>query len=169
MPMFWSDDTVNPYFPFWPYFGYFDLGPVQIPPLPPRVGLTDRTTGKVWYLGYDSTAQTQQGPGRMVLTDYVPQPDAANFRVYAPWEGPFFWALGTQLRLGVDNGRLVWDTAPSNFAGDHNQVPWARDIQQSSVVFYVQLDSAVTQPYLGAHLSYLQYTVTAPQTNTVDS
>ena len=46
--------------------GYFNLGPVQIPPIPPVVGMTDRAgTGQVWYLFWD-------GEDHLMLSSVLP-------------------------------------------------------------------------------------------------
>lgn len=107
----------SPYYPYWPYFGYSDLGPVQIPPLPQIVGMTDRTTGKVWYLCFDPAVGD-----RVCLVDTLPPGMVFRAKVYGPYDGPFIEAYG--LRMGVDEvggaPHVVFDTYPGDAAGG----PW---------------------------------------------
>lgn len=116
-----GDLTTHPYYPFWPYYGYFDMGPVQLPPLPPIFGMTDRTTGVVWYLTYNKATNHFQ------LISPNPFPQGRPAKVYPPFDGP--WIGGFGWRLGVNNSHLVFDnivTPDQDNAGG----PWAIDPTQ---------------------------------------
>ncbi len=81
------------------YSGYFDLGPIRIPPLLPYTGLVDRVTGVTHYLGQNGTA--------VVLS--TTKPAGINATVYQPFDGPFL-PYGT--KLGSSSGALVLDLIP---------------------------------------------------------
>ena len=83
-----SENLVHP----WQMYGYWNLGPVRIPPTPPAIGMTDRAgTGQIWYLLWD-------GESHVILSNELP-PALTNNYVYGPYDGPY---LGTQgWRLGV--------------------------------------------------------------------
>jgi hypothetical protein len=82
------------------YSGYFDLGPIQIPPRITFIGFTDRVTGTVYYLSWDGVTHLQ-----LVTT----APSGLNTRVFAAHDGPFLGNFG--IKLGVSNGRIVIDTS----------------------------------------------------------
>lgn len=90
--------TVSPW-----WLRYFDLGPVQIPPLAQPFGMTDRTTGTVYYpsIATDGTHiqfTTQAPPGTV--------------KIFGPWDGPF---VGNYyLRMGIAGGHVVVDTFPAD-------------------------------------------------------
>jgi hypothetical protein len=83
-----SEQLVHP----WQSYGYWNLGPVRIPPTPPAVGMTDRAgTGEVWWLFWD-------GENHMLLSDTLP-PALTNTYIFGPWDGPHLGCTGW--RLGV--------------------------------------------------------------------
>lgn len=134
-----GNNTQAPLFPYWPYFGYYDLGPVQIPPPPPLFGLTDRTTGKILYI------LAGPAPNRLSLTDTPvgPQLNKNRTKVYNAFDGPVIGNSGAI--LGLDNGRLVIDTRG---APDSGPGPWIFDSSNAlqvwllSVTFYPDTDLA---------------------------
>lgn len=148
----WPDrDPYNP-------FGYYNLGPVQIPPPLPVVGMTDRTTGKVWYLVYDTTG------ARMALTDTAPT--AAPLRVYGAWDGPYIGSYG--LRLGVDQvtfrgvtgTHLVFDAIDAHNAGN---CPIAVPLNSTSVYAVLEaLNSANPNAYDRLQYEVLDRSPAAP-------
>lgn len=79
------------------------LGIVQIPPQPPRIGMTDRSTGTQYWLGYDGA--------HITLSTTAP---SAPTRVYASFDGPFLAAFG--LKLAISSGRLLFETVRTDAA-----------------------------------------------------
>jgi hypothetical protein len=80
--------------------GFFDLGPMHIPPIQPCVGMVDRAgTGQIWYLFWD-------GEDHLLLTDVLPA-SAQNVYVFQPYDGPYIgqtgWRLGVTT-LTIDGG-----------------------------------------------------------------
>ena len=65
-------------FPYWS--GYYWIGPVQPHIIPPQVGMTDRTTGQVWYITLNAggtllvlVTTKPPGPQRILgASDYLP-------------------------------------------------------------------------------------------------
>lgn len=97
-----GNQLTNPIYPFWPYYGWFDLGPVQLPPLPPVIGLTDRTIpGVVWYITWNNAT------GHLQIQDSDPFPQGRPAKVYPPFDGP--WIGNSGWRLGVDVGHIIID------------------------------------------------------------
>ena len=139
----------------WSNYGYFDLGPVQVPPLPPRVGMTDRATGKVWYLGTDSNSGS-----RVVLFDTLGAPDKNLALVYGPLDGPYLQGANYYIRLGVQNGRMVYErlsqTPGTGSPGDMTASPAARDIALPTVIYSLQQSPTAVPNYEGGgvRLSY---------------
>lgn len=87
----------------WWTLGFWNLGPVHIPPIPPVVGMTDRAgTGQVWYLFWD-------GEQNLILTDVLP-PACQDVYVFQPWDGPY---------IGVTGWRLGVTTAPLAESGEN--------------------------------------------------
>lgn len=136
-------------YPWYPYWGYYDLGPIQIPPLPRTFGMTDRQTGTVWYLSYDAAQ------GRLALNDTTPQ---TFVQIYGPYDGPFL--ADTGYRLGTRNGRLLYD---DNFQllRDHGPPPWIFDATTNTIVYQLKASAPPTNvPGIGlvvspVHLSYV--------------
>lgn len=156
----WSGNR-GPYNPFWPYYGYYDLGPISVPPIPKRYGLTDRATGVVWYLGSDAAEGSRLV---LFLADQLSNIDKVNSYVFGAYEGPLVWQYARAIRLGVRNGHLVWDVADLPQDQNNYTAAWARDIQSQTVVYYIQMESGYVTVQPGNHLSYLLYVPTAPQT-----
>lgn len=74
-------------------WGYFDLGPIRIPPTPPTVGMVDAAgTGQVWFLMWD-------GAEHLVLTDEIPTYALGDYTIFEPGDGPYLGGMGW--RLGV--------------------------------------------------------------------
>lgn len=132
----------GPYYPFWPYYGYYDLGPVQIPPWAAIVGMTDRATGKVWYLGFDPNSND-----RIALVDKLPLSTLITIRVFGPYDGPFIGSAG--LRLGVRNARLVFDTFSGTAA-----TPKAFNLAGDRHIWMEIKARAVKNPNILDHLTY---------------
>jgi hypothetical protein len=86
--------------------GYFDLGGIQIPPLPRNIVLTDRSTGTQYLLEYN-TSQGMVGLNTAIPTlgSYNPSPDT---QVYAVGEEPYLDS-NNSVRLIVRNGVLGYD------------------------------------------------------------
>lgn len=74
-------------------------------------GLTDNTTGKVWYVMLDHSTQ------RVAITDVLPAgvPNAIKTRVhvYGKFDGPGFGTSG--LVLGMNNGRMIANNGTKQF------------------------------------------------------
>jgi hypothetical protein len=79
-------------------YGYMDFGPIQIPPLPPRIVMTDRGTGELLWLTYIGT----DPEFAVILTDeWTNGPDIT---FYDEFDGPY---LGNgRARLYAENGAL---------------------------------------------------------------
>lgn len=103
------------------YWGYYWLGPVQIPPLPVWIGLTDRVTGVVYY--FEIGIQTQH-----IKLSSTPLPSASPIKIYAPWDGPFLGQYG--YRIGISNARLVLDQYP----GESGPGPFVRSPSSSQLI-----------------------------------
>ena len=72
--------------------GFWNIGPVHIPPIPPVVGMTDRAgTGEVWWLFWDSGSH-------LLLSNTLPAAAQNNY-TYGPYDGPYIGSTGW--RLGV--------------------------------------------------------------------
>lgn len=67
--------------------GYTDMGRIRIPPLPKWIGLTDRSTGTVWYLTHNITEFSSDGVGYISIIDVQPRPDR-DWVIYPPNDGP---------------------------------------------------------------------------------
>lgn len=80
---------------------------IRVPPIPFTVGLTDRTTGKIWYLKVDPANLDLVGNPRLVLTDTIALGDQKQAYIFDAWSGP---GLGQSIRLFVRNGRLGYET-----------------------------------------------------------
>ncbi len=98
-------------------FGYYDLGPVQIPPFPTRIILTDREDGTLWVLSHDEERE------HVMITDTFPTD--RHYTIYGPWDGP---TLGThpRVQLLIRNGQLGYEQ-------DDNPV-WLRDRDQARIL-----------------------------------
>lgn len=90
--------------------GYYNLGPVQIPPRSEAVILTDRADGSFWLVSFNSNS-----PHRLSInTAYRTIQRREGIQVYAANEGPKFDEDG-QFTLMVRGGRIGFDYAV--FAG----------------------------------------------------
>ncbi len=98
-------------------WGYYDLGPVQIPPFPVRIILTDRDDGTLWVLTHDADRE------HVVLSDVFPTDTL--YTIYGPYDGPI---VGTnpRIQLLVRDGRLGYEQ-------DDNP-PWLNDRDQARVL-----------------------------------
>lgn len=132
-------------YPFWSYYGYSYLGPTQIPPLATLCAMTDRTTGAVWYLCFDPCSDCRLA---LVSQDEIPFSLVFTTRVYGPYDGPFINA--NNLRIGVNNGRLVADPSP----GDSGGGPWAFDLAGNKSLWMQLVGRAYTNPNAFDHLAY---------------
>lgn len=135
-----GNTTTSPYYPFWPYYGYFDLGPMQIPPLPRVVGMTDQVTGTIYYLTWS------QASNHIILSTTIPGPIWGRFiRVYGPNDGPIVDSSGWF--LGVSNGHLVV-TLFNNASRDSGGPIWAVDPTQAQQVASVTFQlPPITAPF----------------------
>lgn len=135
----------GPYYPFWPYYGYANLGPTQVPPDAIYVGMTDRSTGAVWYLAFDPC-----NGGRICLVgeSYLSVTKVLVTRVYGPYDGPFIMNEG--LRLGVRDGHLVFDILP----GNSGSPPWAFDLSGNHFLFNFLVPVSQDNPNTWDHLAY---------------
>jgi len=113
----------GPPFPWW--WNFWWLGPVQIPPLPARFGMTDRADGTVWYpsISNDGT--------HIVFSTAAP--NSSPIKIYAAYDGPYVGQYG--LRLGINSGRVVVDVFPNFGAG-----PFLQGVSSTTIaaVFFAQ-------------------------------
>lgn len=111
---------------------------LRVPQIPMTVGLTDRDTGKVWYLKIDPSQIDPLGNPRFVLVDTVARWDRVY--VYAAFDGP---QLGRGVRLLMRGGRLGYEqvpgyngvTAPVIVRGVSNDLLWYQLALPSSEQF----------------------------------
>jgi hypothetical protein len=106
----------------WPHTGYYNLGPVTIPPRLPFTGLVDRATGQTWFVGQNGSTVVLQPT----------QPVAINVKVYQPFDGPF---LPYGCRLGVASGTLVLDIpgALGTFESNDFSSDFSSDFSQGTI------------------------------------
>lgn len=113
-------------YPFWPYNGYFNLGPVAIPPGAALFGLTDRTTGTVWYLAAGLSS------GHLSYTDTPsgPQLNKNRTKVYNAFEEPVLGNSG--IKIFANNGKIgiEVDTAWNGWPG-----PWVYDFSNANQIW----------------------------------
>jgi hypothetical protein len=107
------------------WWGYTDIGRIQIPPNPKYLILTDRTTGKLWWVTFNAPSGTGDGFGYVALNDKFPcnsNIDGAsngprtiplpkvynNCVIYDAYDEPVLGMADSQtiVRLIVDNGFL---------------------------------------------------------------
>lgn len=77
------------------YGGFYNMGPVSIPPKVPYVGMTDTVSGAVKYLSWT-------GSGAIVLSATIPS--QLNVTIYKAHDGPY---LPLSIRLDLTSGVLV--------------------------------------------------------------
>lgn len=108
--------------------GYLDMGTPQIPPLPTKIGLTDRVTGDVYYLTTDGVYPALTiVVSTMVVTDNV-----AGVRVYDAYFGP---VVNTNMRLFVSSGTLSVEPLTERFVSGQGQTRvFARNANTSQAV-----------------------------------
>lgn len=88
------------------WYGYADFGPIQMPPVPRYIVLTDRTTGTAWWLTYNTDLTTADGYGYISITDTSP-PSSQESITFGAYDGPYLSGpLGTTRQLFVRNGYL---------------------------------------------------------------
>lgn len=82
--------------------GYWDMGRITIPPLPPNIVLTDRGTGALWLVEYNA------GSGLVGINSVIPStPDK---QIYASGEEPYVG--DRRARLIVRDAELGFDWNP---------------------------------------------------------
>lgn len=85
------------------WWGYADMGPIQIPPLPYYIILTDRADGKLWQLSFNVATASPDGFGYISINDALPTtPDK---QVYPAFEEPFL-SNSPRTRLIIRGGIL---------------------------------------------------------------
>lgn len=91
------------------------MGPVQIPPLPDRIALTDRVTGTVSVLSHTGS------PGSLTIALVSVDPSWSDVAKYAPREEPWVQdPAGNAYRLSLSSG--VISVAPSGIQGSSARV-----------------------------------------------
>jgi hypothetical protein len=92
----------------------------RIPPLPPRVLMTDRDDGTLWLLSFTITPPAADGFGYVTIRSDadLPSTKEVSGKVYAAYEGPYL--PGTPLtRLLIRGGYLGYELV--------ERPPWLRD------------------------------------------
>lgn len=117
--------------------GYYDMGPVQIPPRPQAVVLTDRTDGSQWMISFETN------PTRISITNDQTVIKRDGARVYDKDSGPVF--DNGELMLVLDGGRLGVIPTPLQGAETYysNELPYAREINDSRLVSVDTTDISV--------------------------
>lgn len=111
------------------WYGWTDLGPTQIPVNPPFIQLTDRTTGQLWWLSFNTTQHFQvpsngDGLGYISINSASPPPGQPKV-VFNAYEEPWFTIsnagndpanqgvlYNARYRLIVDNSILGAEVVP---------------------------------------------------------
>lgn len=75
--------------------GEFYMGKYRLPPMPPRIAMTDRTTGAIKVLSDNGT--------NIVLQD--PTSSMRDIVTYGPFDGPY----SNNFRLYLNNGSLAFE------------------------------------------------------------
>lgn len=120
------------------YRGFYDLGPVRVPPLPTRIVLTDRDDGKLWELIHDSTE------GYVGLSDEIS--DKPDKRVYDAEFGPIL-PTEPKLQLIVRGGNLGYEVEVlPEWLSDRDQARILTRRGNSSTVFEIKVPSTGWDP-----------------------
>ena len=116
--------------------GFADLGPIQIPPLPTTVVLTDITTGTQYALSYDGVRL------QLKTLDLVFGQLRKGVVYYAAGEGPAFVVGNGQFKIVVDQGRLalLYEAFPIYEAYYSTALVYARNLLQSAEVTLTSSD-----------------------------
>jgi len=126
---------------------------LRVPPRPTTIGLTDRDTGKVWYLKVDPAQTDSAGNPRLALIDTLTYLDQIAAKVYAAYEGPF---LGRGVRLLMRGGRLGYEIL-SGYNVNSSPVVARGTTLQKDLVWY-QLALPTSEQFTGVvpldHLAY---------------
>lgn len=87
--------------------GFADLGPIQIPPTPTYLVLTDRADGTLWWLSYNNTTDVRpDGFGDVSIISGT-TPNAKQTVTYAAYAEPYLTQdLGRFARILVRGGYL---------------------------------------------------------------
>lgn len=87
--------------------GYSNLGPIQIPPRPQAIVLTDRADGSLWMVSFNTTA-----PERLSInSDYSTIRNLEGVRLYAADDGPKMDEDG-EYSLIIRGGHIGFDYNP---------------------------------------------------------
>lgn len=94
--------------------GFWNIGPVHIPPIPPVAGMTDRAgTGEIWYLFWD-------GESHLLLTNTLPAV-CQDIYIFQPYDGPYLGSTGW--RMGVTTAsQPATPNSPATPAGEPHLV-----------------------------------------------
>lgn len=103
--------------------GYSDLGPIQIPPRPQAIVLTDRADGSKWLVSFNTSS-----PERLsIVSSYSTIHRKEGIRSYEADDGPKMDEDG-EYTLIIRNGHIGLDYAPFSRAetGRDDSPPYAR-------------------------------------------
>lgn len=126
--------------------GYTDLGPIQIPPRPQAIILTDRDDGTQWLVSFNTTE-----PERLSITDtFSTIQRREGARVYEADDGPKMDEDG-QFTLFVRGGRigLEYNEFATGITARDDEPPYARTSSTSR-----ELLIDITDPNGDIHLGY---------------
>lgn len=94
------------------WYGYTDMGPIQIPPLPRHIILTDRDgSGAKWWLTFNLSPTTSDGFGYVSISSTLP-PSGQESITYAAFNEPYIPLSSGVARLIVRGGYLGVDASP---------------------------------------------------------
>jgi len=101
--------------PRW-WYGWSDLGPIQIPVLPPYIVLTDRADGTLWLLTWNATNQPPVDGLGYVSIRNDGLPTGPRVQTYGPFDGPTVGSVkgNVAVRLFVRGGFLGYDYQTGN-------------------------------------------------------
>lgn len=97
------------------------MGQARIPPIPPRIIMTDRADGSQWLLSYNTTLYPYlDGLGAVSINNVFTV--CPNNTIYGAYEGPVLAGAPFEIVLFIRNGTLGFDYEPSGVANqDRNQ------------------------------------------------
>lgn len=108
----------------WQRGGYTDLGPIQIPPMPTAIVLTDRANGSLWLLSFNPTSNHLS-----INNDFATIRNREGVVIYdgTAGVGPAFDESG-EFRIFIRNGHIGLEYIPfaQRVTAFDNAPPYAR-------------------------------------------
>lgn len=86
--------------------GYWNLGPIRIPPLPQGIVLTDRDDGTLWLLSLNVVESSPDDNGHFSITDTIPS--NMDTRTFEANDEPYM-AENSRVRILIRGGRIGYE------------------------------------------------------------